>query len=402
MNDDRFTNLGKEISHSVEHILNSSEFTDLKNTIRSAIDQVDHIIPPGTAPRNANPFSHSNPAQTKPPIYYEKDGTIHEGPVPHSVRHSYKNVKLPGSGSSVFAIAFGILGLVVMIPLTILSFVTSMVFPSAFAWLPTSGMVIGSAVMAALTGWGFHRNGRVRRLRKYLNYLENRTYCSFEDLAENSQLPAQTVQKDMLYLTDRELIPGAHIDDKETCVILNEETYSLYKNMQENQLRLQKEEEARKEELEKNPQAAALAQTLQEGEDYIGQIRHLNDLLPGEEISEKLDTLENTCRQLFSYVKQNPSKLPQLRKFMCYYLPMVLKLVEAYHRMETSGVQSQSAENSKAEILQALDNINLAFQNLLHRLMENDFMNLSADISVLETMLAQEGLTDDPNNLNMK
>lgn len=135
---------------------------------------------------------------------------------------------------------------------------------------------------------------------------------------------------------------------------------------------------------------------------YLQKIRLSNDALPEQNISEKLDRLENTCRKIFHYVELHPNKLPQIRKLMSYYLPMTLKLVETYEQLEKHQMTTASVEESKAEIHSALDNINLAFENLFDRLLENDRMDLSADISVLETMLAQEGLTNHTNNINSK
>ena len=86
--------------------------------------------------------------------------------------------------------------------------------------------------------------------------------------------------------------------------------------------------------------------------------------------------------------------MPQIRKFMSYYLPTTLKFSEAYRDLELKAVQTDEIQATKAEIRQALDNINLAFQKLYANLMQKDLMGLSADISALETMLSQEGLID--------
>ena len=67
--------------------------------------------------------------------------------------------------------------------------------------------------------------------------------------------------------------------------------------------------------------------------------------------------------------------------------------MEAYRDLEDHGIRSEEVINTENEIKQALGNINLAFQNLLKDLMQDDLMDLSAEISTLEAMLAQEGLT---------
>ena len=80
---------------------------------------------------------------------------------------------------------------------------------------------------------------------------------------------------------------------------------------------------------------------------------------------------------------------------MSYYLPTTLKLLEAYRKLAHQNTGTESEEKTEQEILAAVDNINLAFQNLLNELMEDDYLDLSSDISVLQSMLSQEGLVDD-------
>ena len=52
-------------------------------------------------------------------------------------------------------------------------------------------------------------------------------------------------------------------------------------------------------------------------------------------------------------------------------------------------------ETSKREIEGTLDTLNLAFEKLLDELFEDTALDVSSDISVLQTLLAQEGLTED-------
>ena len=49
--------------------------------------------------------------------------------------------------------------------------------------------------------------------------------------------------------------------------------------------------------------------------------------------------------------------------------------------------------NSKKEIEASLDTLNVAFENLLDGLFKDTAWDVSTDISVLHTMLAQEWLT---------
>ena len=125
----------------------------------------------------------------------------------------------------------------------------------------------------------------------------------------------------------------------------------------------------------------------------IQEIREANDAIPGEEISRKLDRLEDVIGKIFRHIEQHPDQLDDIRKFMEYYLPTTLKLVHAYKEFDKQSIQGENITSAKKEIEETLDTIKLAFENLLDSLFEDAAMDVSGDISVLETLLAQEGLT---------
>ena len=58
-------------------------------------------------------------------------------------------------------------------------------------------------------------------------------------------------------------------------------------------------------------------------------------------------------------------------------------------------MQGENILNSKKEIEDTLDTLNSAFAKLLDNLFEDTAWDVSSDISVLQTMLAQEGLMED-------
>ena len=151
----------------------------------------------------------------------------------------------------------------------------------------------------------------------------------------------------------------------------------------------------KKENRKSGQDGTVLKDTIEEGKSYICTIKAANDALPEAEISEKLDLLERVTTKIFDYVEEHPEKLSEIRKFMCYYMPITLKLVKAYQQFDQHAFPAGEIADTKKEIKDTLDTINLAYQNLLKRLMQTDILDVSSDISALETILAQEGLTED-------
>ena len=134
---------------------------------------------------------------------------------------------------------------------------------------------------------------------------------------------------------------------------------------------------------------------MQAGDEYVKKIREANDAIPGEEISAKISRMEMLVDRIFDRVEQNPESVSDIRKLMEYYLPTTIKLLEAYEELDSQPVQGENIISSKQEIEKTLDTLNTAFEKLLDDLFQDTAWDLSSDISVLQTMLAQEGLTDD-------
>ena len=135
-----------------------------------------------------------------------------------------------------------------------------------------------------------------------------------------------------------------------------------------------------------------------EGREYVQKIRRINDELPEKVISAKLNRLEIVVAKIFNHIELNPEKLPEIRRFMNYYLPTTLKLVDSYREFERQPVQVENIITAKNEISQTLDMINTAFETLLDDLYQDDTLDISTDISALKTVLAQDGLVDHKMN----
>ena len=90
---------------------------------------------------------------------------------------------------------------------------------------------------------------------------------------------------------------------------------------------------------------------------------------------------------------EHPQKLSQIRKFMNYYLPTTLKLLNAYDRMGSAGVSGTNIDGTMGKIETMMDTVTKAFDKQLDALFGDEALDISTDITVMENLLAQEGLT---------
>lgn len=261
-----------------------------------------------------------------------------------------------------------------------------------------SASVVLAAVCTVAAIAGSYVKQRAKRFKKYVRTMGNKDFYAIEELAQAVRKKDKYVIKDLKKMIRRGWFMEGHLDEQETCFMLTNESYQLYLEAQEELERRKEEARRLKEEqelLEQDPVKKQLRMAAEEGKEYIRRIREINDDIPGEEISGKLYRLEKICSRIFEFVEEHPEKLPDIRKFMSYYLPTTLKLVETYHQFSIQPVQGETMTVAKKEIEDMLDHINGAFEKMFDKLFEDDAMDISTDISVLSTMLAQEGLLED-------
>ena len=140
---------------------------------------------------------------------------------------------------------------------------------------------------------------------------------------------------------------------------------------------------------------AELDKMIDDGRKAISEMRRLDDAIKDEKISRDIRRLETVSQSIFDQVKADPSKLPQIRQFMDYYLPTTLKLLNAYDRMDSTGAAGDNITGTKERVENIMGTIVTAFEKQLDSLFGADAMDISTDITVLETMLAREGLIGD-------
>ena len=138
-----------------------------------------------------------------------------------------------------------------------------------------------------------------------------------------------------------------------------------------------------------NPEIDAL---LDERGKAVSEMRRLNDSIKDAKISAQITHLEVTTGKIIDAVVEKPSKLPQIRRFMNYYLPTTLKLLNAYDRMDSTGVSGANIDGTKSKIEDMLDSVCVVFSRQLDALYGEEALDISADIKVMEQMLQQEGI----------
>lgn len=260
-----------------------------------------------------------------------------------------------------------------------------------------TGTLIVILIASAAAAWAGKRFlGKAKRFDRYVEALKGRTYCNIEELAAQVGKSRRFVKNDLQKMISSRWFKQGHLDRQGTCLIVSEETYRQYLES-ERQLELRRKEEqerAKRIQEESEGLSAEVREMMEAGRAYIEKIERSNDAIPGEEISNKISHMQTIVERIFERVKEYPDCAGELRRFMDYYLPTTVKLLDAYEELDRQPVQGENIRNGKQEIEKTLDTLNLAFEKLLDSLFEDTAWDVATDISVLQTMLAQEGLTE--------
>ena len=374
--------IGKTVQDVVDRAVSSQDYQKLNQTIRQAIDRaldlgeeaVRKVV--DSKPAKAQPAQKVNPQDLS--VYYAPTGSKTALNIVKVVGGSL----LSAAGGSVF-LASALIGM--------LTVGETLLFPALAApFLALGALLLGSGVSGLK---------RIRRFKRYRALLGQKTYCSLEKLARGVGKSVKFVRRDVCKLLAGGYFREGHLDKEEANLLITDETYQLFEQSRLQLEQSQREAQQLAREAEQKKAASShlpqVQEVLDRGNAFIAEIRRCNDLIPGFEISEKISRMELIVQRIFERAGSHPEIIPDLKKMMDYYLPMTVKLLNAYADMDAQPVQGETILSSKREIEQTLDTLNLAFEKLLDSVFADTALDVSSDISVLQTLLAQEGLTDD-------
>lgn len=392
-------NLGENIKRSVQDAVDTKDFGCLNQTIRNTINSAFGGTMEGTTPPDIDlgtgassrqkTYERKNPGQD----FYSKETAA---PVNTTL---YAGT----AGKKAFAITLMAIGYS-MGAITALGFLAAAVSTTMIggSLLHVALSTLGALFVpfAAMAVIGTRRLSRVKRFQLYLNTIKGEEYCNVKDLAKRIMKPDKYVVKDLNWMLKNMWFLQGHLDDNNTCLMTTDTAYREYCRLmrqREEQLKAESEKAAAAAEAERGRKQSMDPQVLsiiEKGQDFIKKIRACNDAIPGEEVSAKIFRMETLTRRIFARVEEEPDTVSDIRRMMEYYLPTAIKLLEAYKDLDAQPVQGENIISSKREIEETLDTLNGAFEVLLDDMFQDTAWDVSSDVSVLKTMLAQEGLTE--------
>lgn len=270
----------------------------------------------------------------------------------------------------------------------------NIIFISAFIKMILIVFFIFFLCCVYLTFKGSKIKKRTERFNKYVEVISSKNYSEISTLAEAVSKKNKYVIRDLENMMDLAMFKEGHISDDKSYFMLGSEVYEEYLNSIKSYNEREKAESARKNTTQESPKSE-LNTVIDNGEKYISEINNINYWLRGNNICPKLSEMSRITANIIDNVRKNPEKLPLVKKFFNHYLPISLKLINSYKELNEQTIEGENIKKAKLEIEKSIDLINTAFKKLLDNLFEDVVLDVSSDISVLETLFTQEGLTED-------
>ena len=348
-------NIGDQIFNAVQNAVDSQDFSNLQSTIEKSIGIAAEGIARGLSSAS--------------------DG-IRRGQEQYALAQAKKRreeqmaaIYANPSGQRSVGIALVGWGVVLGVP-----GLAGTVFTIGAGSILVAGILAAATVAGgALFAMGMKRLNLVNRFERYRDAIGLRDFCYLDEIAASTADSTENVRQNVKAMLSHGLFKQAALGDGENFLALTNDAYQQYR--QARGKALEKKQQQALTQSEHSQLDAETQALLARGNAYIAQIRESNKAIPNPEISKKIDQIEHVVRTIFDRAAERPEVIDDL---------------------DAQPIQSETISQSKREIEGALDSLNVAFEKLLDSVFRDMAIDVSSDISVLHTVLAQEGLVESP------
>lgn len=394
-NQDKYKDIGNQIQKSVMDALASGDFSKLNEDITSSVrtvlndvgDQINTAFSSGVT---AASMGYRDAAAEDIERHHRQREEARQKAL--SARNDNRNAldkrikfKSVGEARGILDIIGGsslfVIGLVATF---IASFMVGFGAAASLPW-PIAISLVGVGII----GSGIGRLKWVSFAKKLKKLCSEKMYVSVDAIANATGLGKKKVIKKIKKVLEKGFFPEGFLDAENTTFMVTQEMYDRYLETKQNSIVLAAQEKQGEADAESKINAM-----IAEGMKYKEKLSELNEQIPGVVITEKLNKLESLLKEIFNGLREHPDQMDTCHKLMDYYLPTMIKLVEAYAEYDKVSQPGPDIVDAKKEIENTLDVINQAFVELLNKLYQSSVWDVTAEAKVLKTMLNQAGLTE--------
>ncbi|MDO5302111.1 MAG: 5-bromo-4-chloroindolyl phosphate hydrolysis family protein [Tissierellia bacterium] len=230
-----------------------------------------------------------------------------------------------------------------------------------------------------------HLMRKFARIRREIG--DNRVVSTL-DFSTALNLPKAEVVQILKTLIDKDYFPQGRVVEQGELFLLDQMAYAAYKESYRPTIVV---DEVRTpiEKAQPEPEASDRLALL---EDYKEQLSLLLTHVKVPSFEQKVRRLYALLETIENAVKKDPAQVEQLNKFVDYYTPTALKLIQRHTEISRSSVKVSNMEKSMKDIEKAIGTIIEGYEKLLDDLYQNDLLELGAEMEVIKTVMTQDGL----------
>lgn len=272
-----------------------------------------------------------------------------------------------------------------------------MVFISTFAYgLGGDGVIgflfllISAVVFAAGTVISQRNMILARDFFRIRREIQDQSVLAVEDIVTALNKPQQTVAAEINRMIRKDYLPQARLVEGGDLLLIDHAAYKAYKDNYMGRTVPVKENVPEIEETEVTDDDRATAM-----DDYEKTLKEQRDRAHDYVMKDKISALLKLLDAIRHAVNTDPGRVESLNKFVDYYTPTTMKLIERYLQFESSSVITEAIRKTMDDILRSLDKVIDGYEKLLDTLYKDDLLDLNAEMDVMETVMKQDGLIDE-------
>lgn len=364
----------------------------LENTTKSVTSNINNITNSINANINANvnPQMQMRPSQTTRPPYPQQRPAYPPQQAPFQTPAKMNTFLSTAGGTAMAVVGIGMGAVFGLADLGLL--IVALSEQDFTAAVVLGVMVLITAGFGILASAGFRLRGTAKRYTRYRQIIGQRRYVAIAELASATGQQPKAAADDVQKMITKGMFRQAYLDEQRTVLMLDDETYRQYQTSLASARQRQIEQQ---EIASKKTGDAEVDGLIADGRKLLDAIGRTGLANRGGEEARHIASIRATGGKIFNFVLENPQKAGDIRKLMNYYLPTLLKLLQAYDKFDAASMEGENISAAKADIEDTLVKMDDAFMRLLDGLFQDNAIDVSTDITVLEAMLAQEGLAED-------
>jgi len=114
------------------------------------------------------------------------------------------------------------------------------------------------------------------------------------------------------------------------------------------------------------------------------------DLVKNDKIKHTIQEIIVVLKKILNDIEKDPANIKRTRRFLSYYLETTLKIITKYYELSKEEIVSDDLKKSLVKVESTLDSLKNTFVSYYKKLLDDDAMDLDAEIEVLEKTIKME------------